>query len=209
MNPITHGLTGWCLAETAPRLTNRQRGIVVLASLSPDLDGLGIVPELLTRNGQRPLLWWSEYHHLLGHNLAFACLVAALAGVAARTNRALTTLLAFVAVHLHFLGDLVGSRGPDGYEWPIPYLYPLPSPELSWSGQWKLNSWQNILITLFLLGITFFLAWRRGYSPVGLFSARADRAFVAALRARFPRAADPQGTDSLAAVSLTGRGKEP
>lgn len=187
MNPITHALTGWCLAETTPRLTNRQRGIVVIASVAPDLDGVGIVPEFLTRNGPRPLLWWSEYHHLLAHNLAFACLVAAVAGVAARTNRALTALLAFVAVHLHFLEDIVGSRGPDGYEWPIPYLYPFRSPELSWSGQWKLNAWPNIVITIVLLGVTFALAWRWGYSPVGLVSSRADRAFVAALRARFPR----------------------
>jgi inner membrane protein len=194
LNPITHGLTGWCLAETAPRLTNRQRGIVVIASVAPDLDGFGIVPELLTRNGSCPLLWWSEYHHVLAHNLIFACLVAIVAGVAARTHRALTALLAFVAVHLHFLEDFVGSRGPDGYEWPIPYLYPFHSPELSWSGQWKLNAWQNIVITLLLLGVTFFLAWRRGYSPVGLVSARADRAFVAALRARFPRAATPENT---------------
>jgi inner membrane protein len=188
LNPITHALTGWCLAEAVPRLTTRQRGIVVIACIAPDIDGVGIVPEFLTRNGPRPLLWWSEYHHLLAHNLGFACLVAAVAGLAARTNRALTALLAFVAVHLHFLEDIVGSRGPDGYEWPIPYLYPSRFPELSWSGQWALNAWQNIAITVVLLGITFILAWYRGYSPVGLISSRADRAFVATLRNRFRRA---------------------
>ena len=188
MNPITHALTGWCLAETAPRLTNRQRGIAVLASVAPDLDGMGIVPEFLTRNTTHPLLWWSEYHHLLGHNLPFAVLVGVAAAIAARTNRALTASLAFVAVHVHLLEDIAGSRGPDGYEWPIPYFYPFARwPELSWSGQWKLNAWQNIVITVVLLGIVFVLAWRRGYSPLGLISSRVDRAFVATLRARFPR----------------------
>src|SRR5262249_27032713 len=104
----------------------------------------------------------------------------------AKTHRLLTALLAVVAVHLHFLGDLVGSRGPDGYEWPIPYFYPFSPVELSWKHQWALNGWQNIVITLILLGVTFFLAWRRGYSALGLFSARADRAFVGALRRRVP-----------------------
>lgn len=188
MSPITHALASWCLAESAPRLTNRGRGIVVLAGIAPDVDGVGIVPELLTRNGPHPLLWYSDYHHLLGHNLAFACLVGFTAALAARGNRALTASLAFLAVHLHFLCDIAGSRGPDGYEWPIPYLYPFSrQPELGWAGQWKLNGWQNFAITLALLAVTFVLAWRRGYSPIGLLSTRADRAFVTTLRARFPR----------------------
>lgn len=187
MNPITHALAGWCLAETAPPLTMRERGLVVLAGVSPDLDGLGVLPELLTRDGPHPLLWWSSYHHVLAHNAAFACLVGIAAALAARTSRVLTACLAVAAIHLHYLCDLVGSRGPDGYEWPIPYLYPFARSELSWAHQWKLNGWQNILITALLLGVTLVQAWRRGYSPLGLLSARADRAVVAALRQRFPR----------------------
>jgi membrane-bound metal-dependent hydrolase YbcI (DUF457 family) len=188
LNPITHALASWCLAESAPRLTNRGRGIVVLAGIAPDVDGVGIVPELLTRNGPHPLLWYSDYHHLLAHNLSFACLAGFAAALAARGNRALTASLAFLAVHLHFLCDIAGSRGPDGYQWPIPYLYPFSRrPELGWAGQWRLNGWQNIAITLALLAVTFALAWRRGYSPIGLLSSRADRAFVTTLRARFPR----------------------
>jgi inner membrane protein len=186
MNPITHALVGWCVAESVPGLGKRERALVVGAAVAPDLDGLGIVPELVTRNGPTPLLWWSSYHHVLAHNLAFSCLVAVLAGVLATTRRTIVALLAFIAVQLHFLCDVVGSRGPDGYEWPIPYFYPFAArPEISWSGQWRLNAWPNILITIVLLGVTFVLAWRRGYSPVGLFSERADRAFVGALRARF------------------------
>ncbi len=184
VNPITHGLIGWCLAETAPTLTNHHRGIVLVASIAPDLDGLGAVPELLTRNGSHPLFWWSEYHHLVTHNLPFACLVGLVAALLARSKRLLTAGLAFVAVHLHLLGDVTGSRGPDGHQWPLSYLYPFAAqPELAWSGQWKLNGWQNFAITAALLGVTFVLAWRRGYSPIALVSRRADRAFVTALRA--------------------------
>jgi len=33
-------------------------------------------------------------------------------------------LLAFVSFHLHLAEDILGSRGPDGYQWPIRYLKP-------------------------------------------------------------------------------------
>ena len=188
VNPITHALSGWCLAEASTRLTHRDRAIVTASAVAPDLDGFGMLPELLTRNTRDPLFWWTDYHHTLGHNLLFAVVVAAVATMlAAARNRVRVALLAFGGVHLHLLGDLIGSRGPDGYQWPIPYLYPSDSVSLTWDGQWFLNAWQNVVITIVLLAITFVLAWSRGYSPVGLFSGRADAAFVKALRRRVRR----------------------
>ncbi len=188
MNPVTHALVGWSLSETYPAFTNRERALVVAAGVAPDLDGFGLLPELLTRDGAHPLFWWTDYHHVLCHNLMFAVAATLLASGMARVHRLRSAVLVFVSVHLHLLGDLIGSRGPEGYQWPVPYLYPFRSDiEMTWSGQWALNAWPNITITLGLLAVTFVLAWRRGYSPVGLFSSRADRAFVTALRARVPR----------------------
>lgn len=107
---------------------------------------------------------------------------------ASARNRVKVALLVFAGVHLHLLEDIAGSRGPDGYQWPIPYLYPFSdSVAIAWDGQWALNAWQNITITIVLLVATFVLAWSRGYSPVGLFSQRADAAFVATLRRRLTR----------------------
>jgi hypothetical protein len=179
---------GWCLAETQPSLSRRERAVIVGASLAPDLDGFGILPELLTRKANRPLFWWTDYHHVLCHNLTFAVMVAVVAGIVSKVHRIRCALFAFVAVHLHLLGDLAGSRGPDGYQWPIPYLYPFSDkPQLVWPGQWALNAWPNIALTVTLLAVTFCLAWYRGYSPLGLITNRGDRLFVAALRARVPR----------------------
>src|SRR5262249_35049903 len=48
-------------------LTRRDCVLVTLAGLIPDVDGVGIVGEVFTRNSAYPLLWWSEYHHVLGH----------------------------------------------------------------------------------------------------------------------------------------------
>ncbi|HXH37947.1 MAG TPA: metal-dependent hydrolase [Thermoanaerobaculia bacterium] len=185
MNVIEHFLIGWCIANVSPELSGRDRTIVTVAAVIPDVDGLGLLVEIPTRNTAHPLLWWTEYHHVLGHNIGFALFVAAIACVLA-TKRLQTTALAVVSFHSHILGDILGARGPDGYQWPIPYFLPFsPTPQLSWQGQWALNAWQNFVITGVALAMTFLLAWRRGYSPIGIFSKRADARFVETLRDRF------------------------
>jgi hypothetical protein len=103
------------LANTAA-LNRRERIAVTVASIAPDIDGLGVIPEIITRNSAHPLLWFSEYHHAL-HTLWFATVVALLATTVA-THKWKTAGLAFLAFHLHLLCDLAGSRGPDGYTWP-------------------------------------------------------------------------------------------
>jgi len=185
MSPVTHFLTGWVFANCT-KLDRRERALVTLASVAPDIDGLGIIPELLTRNSAHPLLWFTLYHHSL-HTLAFAVLVAAVAFALAR-QRWKTGFLALVSFHLHLLEDVLGSRGPDGYQWPIPYLKPFShSWQLTWRGEWALNAWPNAAITAVLLLTTLWLAWRRGFSPLEMISAKADAALVGALRLRFLR----------------------
>jgi hypothetical protein len=151
----------------------------------PDIDGIGFIPEWVTRNSQHPVTWFSQYHHAL-HTLWFALLVAAVAFIAAKESWK-TAALAFISFHAHLFEDLLGSRGPDGDQWPIPYFSPfLSAHPLSWTGQWALNAWPNFAITIALLVLTLYLAWSRGYSPMEIFSERADKAFVKALRERFP-----------------------
>src|SRR5438105_4506297 len=84
MSPITHFLMGWAVANSAPGLGKWERAMVTWASVVPDLDGLGIVAEKLTRNSSHPLNWWSDYHHVLGHNVGFALIIAAIAAVFAK-----------------------------------------------------------------------------------------------------------------------------
>ncbi|HZS29526.1 MAG TPA: metal-dependent hydrolase [Candidatus Angelobacter sp.] len=221
MSPVTHFFAGWVLACASPvPLRRREKALVVAAAVAPDLDGLGIVPELLTRHSSHPLLWFSEYHHSL-HTLAFAlvCTIAAflVAGPLARRKMPsnefgsassasrrethsspqypvlsphpwITALLVFVSFHLHLLCDLVGARGPDGYQWPIPYLKPFSNAaQLAWHGQWALNGWQNFAFTGLLLLVTFWLAWKNGASPLELVSEPANWSFVLTLRQRLQR----------------------
>ena len=184
MHPVTHLLTGWAVAESAD-LPRKDRTLVTLAAVIPDVDGLGVIAEIATENTSTPVYWWSEYHHVLCHNIGFGLLLAATAALLS-VRRTITTLLVVLVFHLHLLADLIGSRGPDGYQWPIPYLLPFSDRwQLHWDGQWALNAWPNILLTIGLLSLTLYLAWKRGYSPIGIVSARADSAFVATLRRRF------------------------
>jgi len=195
MSPVTHFLVGWMVANIPPAsgphaIGRRERAAIALAGVAPDLDGLGAIPEVLTKHSAHPLLWFTDYHHVLGHNLMFALVVAGICFAVARQRRWLTALLAFASFHLHLLGDLVGARGPDGYQWPVPYLAPFSDRwTWTWSGQWALNGWPNFVITGVCLLLMFYLAWRRGFSPLEIVSPHADRAFIAALRARFPLAA--------------------
>lgn len=200
MSPVTHFLAGWVVAG-ATSLRRREKAAVVIAAVAPDVDGLGIIPELLTRGSAHPLLWFSQYHHAL-HTLAFAVVVTLTAYlIAASANFTLgpeiqgplipgqawtTAGLAFLNFHLHLLCDLLGSRGPDGDPWPIPYLKPFSDAlQLSWQGQWPLNAWQNFAITGGLLVATLWIAWKHGSSPVEFISSKGNDALVASLRTRF------------------------
>ena len=194
MSPVTHLLLGWITANAA-KLNRRERAVVTITGIIPDADGFGLVAEIATRDSAHPLMWWSEYHHVLGHNIGF-CLLVTAAGYAFATRRWLTASLVFLSFHLHLFGDLVGARGPDGEQWPIPYLSPFSAAwQWTWSGQWALNGWPNLVITAAMLGTTLWLAWRRGYSPLEMLSQRADKAMVAALRQRFPVAGARLGRD--------------
>jgi len=188
MNLITHLLVSWPLAGVSRSINRTEQLWIVGAGLAPDLDGFGLIPELATRGSGTPLLWWSDYHHVLAHNLPFGLLLAAVAAVA--TKRIAIAGLSLLAFHLHLLCDVVGSRGPDGYQWPIPYLYPFSRAlQLTVPWQWALNAWPNLALSLGLLGFALWWAWRSARSPLALVSARADRALVGALRQRFPLAA--------------------
>ena len=190
MNPISHFFLSWSVANGLPNSTKRDRAIITLAGVAPDFDGFGIIAELLTRNSLQPLLWWSEYHHILGHNITAAAVATGVAAVVSRF-RWQTALLACFTFHLHLFCDVIGARGPDGDQWPIPYLLPFSNAvQWTWQGQWALNAWQNMVITLAAITTTLWLARNRGFSPLEMISMKADEIVVAAIRARFPVASE-------------------
>jgi len=176
MHIVTHGLLSWLVAEAVPT-DRRGRRAITLAGVIPDLDGLGAPIEVLS-DGKLP--WFSQYHHQLFHNGLTSVVVAALTWTWCRDWR--VGLAALISGHLHLLCDLVGSRGPDGHTWPIPYLAPFGDWSWDWSGQWALNAWPNIVITLAALAAAGWLAARRRRSPLECVHLGLDRHLVGMLR---------------------------
>lgn len=169
MNPIVHGELSWLLSQSLRG--RRERALVTVAGLLPDLDGLTLLA------GEEA---YGKYHHVLTHGVFAALVTCAGAGLLAKAQRARTALLALLAFHLHLLCDLAGS-GPG---WPLEYLYPLSRAETFWAGQWNLASWQNSSIGLAATLACLACARPFGRTLVELFSLKADAQVVAAVRAR-------------------------
>jgi inner membrane protein len=186
MSPITHLFISWSVANSCT-INKRDRALVTFAGIIPDIDGAGIILDFISHGPGEPLHWWSKYHHVLGHNIGFG-LFLVLITLVVSTRRWITSCLVLLSFHLHLLCDLVGSKGPDGYQWPIPYLMPFSDAwQWVWTGQWELNAWPNILITTMTVFLVFYLAWKRGYSPLEMISTKANDAFLCTLRNRFDR----------------------
>ena len=169
MNPIVHAELSWLMSQGLRE--RRDRILVTLAGLSPDLDGLSLL-------GGEDL--YGRYHHVLSHGYVGALAVAAVCTAFARQRRAVA-LLSLAAFHLHLLCDLAGS-GPG---WPLYYFWPTSMREWFWEGQWDLASWQNSLIGMAatLACLACALRWRR--TLVEVLSVRWDAQVTRALRARF------------------------
>lgn len=181
MHLPTHALLTWILVESGQLPHRRDRLLVLAAGVAPDLDALSILA------GHDCYFAW--HRTLLHHGLAAAGF-ALLASACAR-QRLRTGLLALAATHLHFLCDLVGSAGPDGFRWPVPYLVPFVSrsehPGFVVAWQWGLSSWQNLLVTIAALAACIGFAVARGRTLFE-FWPRLDATLVTVARRRFGKA---------------------
>lgn len=186
MSPITHLLLSWTLAERSS-LGDRDKKLVSWAGVLPDIDGVGLVVDISSAAiGWTPTTLYQDYHHVVLHGLPGAILIAGVVGMPAKA-KGKVIWLACLLVHVHLMCDLIGSRGPAPEDvWPLSYLGPISSRlTFAWDGQWALNAWPNLVITISLLVGVFVSAAHRGRSPVSLFSEQADRVFVRAIRSRW------------------------
>lgn len=164
----------------------RDRRLVTLAGVLPDLDGIGMVVDAvksLASGQEMNFHYYQKFHHLWLHGWPGALLVAlVLAGFARHRWRVVAGCL--ITFHLHLLCDLLGSRGPSPADlWPICYGEPLfRNPVWFWKGQWRLDGWQNTAIFVVVFMLALWVAVKRGHSFVGVFSQHADAVFVRVLR---------------------------
>jgi inner membrane protein len=186
LNPETHLLASWIIgAKTTDNA--RDCRLVAVAGILPDADGLGIVADFVRQalgvQTVSSFYYYQSYHHYLLHGMFGAVLITAVLTCFAR-QRWRVALLSLLVFHLHLLFDLAGSRGPDaGDIWPILYLSPFSRhPVWMWQGQWRLDGWQNRVISVALFSWALWLAVPLGYSVVGVFTRRLDGLVVRVLR---------------------------
>ena len=188
MNPVSHFLVSWSLAESSNQ-DSRDKAIITWLGVAPDLDGLGGVVDIVAKffGYQDPELY-GHFHHELFHGLFAAILFPSIAMVFAR-NRLKSFLLGVLVIHLHLFCDLIGSRGVNMEDiWPINYLAPFSDAlTLSWSGQWQINAWPNVTITIILIIFMFSRTITHGHSIVSLFNQQAHIVFVQTVQTRWKK----------------------
>ena len=125
MTPGTHLLISWSCAN-ATDLSRRDR---TLAGIAPDVDGFGYVADYLRLTNDL----YCHFHHIWGHNIG-ACLVYLFISLLVAKRKVLATSLAAITFHLHLICDVISGRGPDDYQWPVPYLLPFSD---AWNWTWS------------------------------------------------------------------------
>ncbi len=178
MNIITHALIGWCAGNRFSRNIN-EVAVIAAASVVPDIDGFGAVADMV-RGGEAEL--FLQFHHKFGHCLTF-CLAMVAVVYLWRKNARIALWCAGI-FHLHLLGDIIGARGPDGYQWPVYYFYRFCEAGITWSGQLEINAWPNLVLTMLLVLVFLYQSARSGFSPIRFLSVSADEQFVATLQKR-------------------------
>ncbi|MBI3042228.1 MAG: hypothetical protein HYY78_05315 [Betaproteobacteria bacterium] len=77
MHVVTHLLVGWTLAEHTTK-SPRDRALITWASVVPDLDGLGLIADVVANWLDWTVQWYDRRHHLLMHGLPGAVLCTAI-----------------------------------------------------------------------------------------------------------------------------------
>jgi inner membrane protein len=185
MSPVTHFLSGWIFANCFD-LDRKDRALVTLACVIPDIDGLGIIPELLT----------SQLH---ASTLVVFAVSPFASHVGIRVGGHSTRIC-------HCLAEVDDQPArPRQLSHPFARRYPwiararwrsvanpisgtfFGSSPVNMERAVQAQRMANVALTIVLLAITLWLARRRGFSPLEMLSLKADHVFVSALRERMRR----------------------
>lgn len=142
------------------------------------MDGVGLLIDPVAQRFGILTYYWDFFHHQL-HNIGFCTLLTVMAFIMAKAKKLKVAVTVFAVFHLHLFCDLIGSKGPDGFQWPIPYFLPFSDRvQFTWQHQWELNAWPNILIGAISIGIVIIIARLKNRSPFEIISKKLDSAFT-------------------------------
>ncbi len=187
MQGPSHLIISWFAAEAAGLKSPRDRRIVALSGLAPDIDVLAYLGGIVYFGFDKELAFehvWQVVHHRYTHGLGFVLLTGFIAFmVASRGTRpgepayrkaGGVAVLSMTMSMVHVFCDVVGG----GPTWPV---YPLwPVSDFSWAVNWSwtLADWPNTVILFSCLAGMMLYAKLSGCSPMESINYNLDRWFL-------------------------------
>lgn len=165
MSPLIHLITAWLIAMLFT-FELKERRIVVLAGIIPDIDGAFI---LFSQD------IYIEYHHSFGHSLLFGVILILILSIVFSKhikNRLLLIGVSILAFSSHLMLDIIGTN------WSVNPLYPILALDLSIYSTlsseiiyWVINPVYAILI----FGLMAFIIYKKERSPIEFISVNLDK----------------------------------
>jgi len=217
MQAPSHLIISWFVAEACGIKSSRDRRIVALSGLAPDIDSLTYVSAIVYFRFDKDLAFehvWEVVHHRYTHGLGFVVLTGIIAFmvasrfsvfgprresgvVAGLTGRAgKVALLALLVSAIPVFCDVVGG----GPTWPVFPAWPIS--DLAWAVDWSwtLGEWPNSVILFASLAGMMLYARVSGYSPMESINYSFDKWFVRVIKYGSDSPSDePQGAVTEAA----------
>jgi hypothetical protein len=166
MNPLVHQMTGSFLANARP-YSLRERRLIMLAALAPDLDGTCMFIGDL-----------AKYHHTVSHNVFFCAGVSLAFALYNRARRIELFALCLVSSLLQILLDVLTNHPT----WPQQFLRPATGRNFTLESFLQVDNiaviqtvWIQYPLMVLILGGAVVLWKRTGRTFLELFSPRFDK----------------------------------
>jgi hypothetical protein len=217
MQGPSHLIISWFVAEACEVKSPRERRIVALSGLAPDIDVLGYVGAIVYFGFDKDLAFehvWEVIHHRYTHGLGFVVLTGIVAFMAAtrfpvlefrRGNEVVAglsrragkvALLCMLVSAIHVFCDVVAG----GPTWPVFPLWPLSDFAWTVDWSWTLAEWPNSVILFACLAGTMLYARFADHSPMESINYGFERWFVRIIE---------HGSDSLPEASRESETRAP
>ena len=185
MQGPSHLIVTWFAAEAAGLDSPRDRRIVALSGLAPDIDVLAYVGGIVYFGFDKDLAFehvWEVFHHRYTHGLGFVLLTGIVSyllvrpGAGKEGNRRAVAVaaLSMAASMIHVFCDVVGG----GPTWPVYPLWPISDFGWAVGWSWTLADWPNNLILFSCLAGMMVYGRLSGRSPLEAINYDLDRWFV-------------------------------
>ncbi|TNF98405.1 MAG: hypothetical protein EP297_08135 [Gammaproteobacteria bacterium] len=191
MHGPSHLLISWFMAESMGLDEPRDRRLIALSGLAPDIDAVAYAGAIVWYGFDKDQAFinvWEVIHHRYTHGLGFILFTGIIVYLlvrkpsltgshvkqAARNQAYRVAGLAMLASLVHVFSDLVAG----GPTWPVFPLWPITDQPWAVSWSFTLAQWPNTVILVSLLVAMMLYPKMMGYSPLESINYNLDRWFV-------------------------------